>query len=125
MVINIKHPKNKRERISYQKSRVNKIKKEISSGYWRENYWPIYAKNRGQNWKTAPIQADAFNGQDWNDYCSFSGRFQNEPVYLKQKSKNGYKKFFKHFAIRQARRNRRYKLKGSSYKKVYDLWNWD
>ena len=121
----MKHPKNKRERISYQKSRVNKIKKEVSSGYQRENYWPIYAKNRGQNWKIAPVQANAFNGQDYNDYYSFSGRFQDEPVYLKQKSKNGYKKFFKHFAIRQARRSRQYKLKGASYKKIYDRWNWD
>lgn len=121
----MKHPKNKGERIFYKKARVNKIKKEVSSGYWRGNYWPKYAKNRGQSWRTAPVQASISDRRDWNDYYSFSGRFQDEPVYLQQQSRNGYKKFFKRFAIRQARRDRRYKLKGSSYKKVYDRWNWD
>lgn len=121
----MRHPKNKGERISYQKSRVDKIKKEVGSGYWRGNYLPKYAKNRGQSWRTEPVQANIFDRRDWNDYCSFSGRFQDEPVYLKQQSRNGCKKFFKHFAIRRARRDRQYKLKGSSYKKVYDWWNWD
>lgn len=121
----MKHPKNKGERIFYKKARVNKIKKEVSSGYWRGNYWPKYAKNRGQSWRTAPVQASISDRRDWNDYYSFSGRFQDESVYLKQQSRNECKKFFKRLAIRQARRDRRYKLKGSSYKKVYDRWNWD
>lgn len=121
----MKHPKNKGERIFYKKARVNKIKKEVSSGYWRGNYWPSYAKNRGQSWRTAPIQASLSDRRDWNDYYSFSGRFKDEPVFLRQKSRDDVKKFFKRISARQARKHKRYKLKGAAYKKVYDRWNWD
>lgn len=120
----MKHPRNKGDRIYYKKARVNKFKKEYPV-FVHSNYWPIYAKNRGQSWRTWPVNCDYTDGAERRDFETFSGRFKDEPVYLHQRSKNGYKKFFKRFAIRQARRNRRYKLKGCSYKKVYDRWNWD
>lgn len=120
----MKHPRNKGDRIYYKKARVNKFKRDVPA-FWHSNYWPAYAKNRGQNWRTSPINWDYADGAERRDFETFSGRFKDEPVYLRQKSRDGAKKFFKRFAIRQARRNRRYKLKGCSYKKVYDRWNWD
>ena len=50
----MKHPRNKGDRIYYKKARINKLKKERPI-FIRSNYWPVYAKNRGQNWKTRPI----------------------------------------------------------------------
>lgn len=120
----MKHPRNKGDRIYYKKARINKLKKERPI-FIRSNYWPVYAKNRGQNWKTRPVDYDYTDHSDARDFETFSGRFKDEPVYLHQNSRNRYKKYFKRLFARKVRKNKRFKLKGSSYKKSFDSWFFD